>query len=449
VAIPTGDADLPAKKVHGDILLVSGEEREKLDRYILGFCIIVLAFIVLTVLIVIFSAPKLAGAITAPLIALSRDAELASRGNLDQKVEIKTGDEIETLAESFSRMIRNVRDIAGQKERDRAELQVTANLQNALLPPAFPDREEFSIWGKRTGGFLDFFYLQDDPKRILLVMADMADRTEKGVSAAIFLIIVRTLVKNYVQMGKMLAEVFQELNDQLYENKEGGRPITLFLGEINLESGEIEMVNGGHSYPLIGRKGEGYRYLEIVPGLPLGEEKYSRYQNDQLFLDEGDMIYLYQGLTEAENPEGEAFGSERLLRTINGCGDLPPRELDEAIRKAVAEFLRRTEDQEGMTTLAFLVKKLTRIPLLPPPPAAAEESPPEGDPESPVDRQDESPVRGNSMPDGTEVPSPEPQNRSPLEAPLASQEPAGVVDHPPPPEMPPPEMDIPRRPVRL
>ena len=179
---------------------------------------------------------------------------------------IRTGDEVQMLSESLLKMeqdinayIENLTRVTAEKERIGAELDVAARIQANMLPsifPPFPDRKEIDIYATMTpakevgGDFYDFFLVDDD--HLALVMADVSG---KGVPAALFMVIAKTLLKNRAQMGVSPKEVLESVNNQLCENNESEMFVTVWFGIYQLSTGRLVAANAGHEYPAIRRGG--------------------------------------------------------------------------------------------------------------------------------------------------------------------------------------------------
>ncbi|MDR1971286.1 MAG: serine/threonine-protein phosphatase, partial [Treponema sp.] len=119
--------------------------------------------------------------------------------------------------------------------------------------------------------------------------------------------------------------------------------------------GLLSYANAGHNRPLISRSGGDYEFLELKRGLPMGVEEDFPYSSSEITLSGGDRLYLYtDGVNEAENPQGEQFGNERLLEAANRCRDLPIREFDQAFRAGLAEFVNGAEQSDDITTLVLV-----------------------------------------------------------------------------------------------
>ena len=197
--------------------------------------------------------------VLTPIEKLSRfTTEIIKSGNFKKhEIVISTKDEIEDLGNSFNAMLKKLEDYIGnltavtaEKERIGTELNVATHIQSSMLPcifPAFPDRNELDIYATMTpakevgGDFYDFFMV--DERHIAIVMADVSG---KGVPAALFMVIGKTLIKDHTQPGRDLGEVFTEVNNILCESNDNGMFITAFEGVLDLVTGEFRYVNAGH-----------------------------------------------------------------------------------------------------------------------------------------------------------------------------------------------------------
>ncbi|MDO4265428.1 MAG: SpoIIE family protein phosphatase [Eubacteriales bacterium] len=313
--------------------------------------------------------------ITGPLEALTKAAKRFA-GFDHKEVErnrtfisgfsaARTGDEIEELSVSFGQMMTDITDyvenlekMTKEKERIGAELAVATQIQADMLPrifPPFPDRSEFDIFAsmnpaKEVGGdFYDFFLV--DKAHLGIVIADVSG---KGVPAALFMVIAKTLIKNHAQFGASPAEIFSITNNQLCEGNEAGLFVTAWLGILNLENGELRYVNAGHNPPLLKHREGGYSYLKSPAGFVLAGFEDISYRESSLKLSAGDMLLLYtDGVTEAENRAQEQFGEERLLRVAVESGQDTAKRLIFAVREAVSAFSDGAEQFDDITLLAL------------------------------------------------------------------------------------------------
>ena len=314
--------------------------------------LLLVAIVLLTVYIAFLSARR----ITAPLSALASDAEKIGKGE-DIELTARTGDEIERLANTINEMLVNIKTITGEKERIGAELDVATKIQSSMLPcifPAFPERAEFDIYAimqpaKEVGGdFYDFFLIDDN--KLAVVMADVSG---KGVPAALFMVIAKTLIKNNAQYGKSPKEVFETVNNLLCEGNDAGMFVTAFLGYLDLTTGQFTSVNAGHNPPLIGRSGV-FEYYRTKRGFVLAGTEDVSYKQATVALNPGDMLFLYtDGITEADNPYKELYGETRLLEALNSHPDAPLKELCVTIRRDIDGFASGAEQADDITMLVM------------------------------------------------------------------------------------------------
>ena len=238
------------------------------------------------------------------------------------EVSIDTGDEIEELFNSFKEMYGDVKDyikklegVTAEKERIGAELDVAKHIQASMLPcifPAFPERKEIDIYAtmepaKEVGGdFYDFFMVDDT--HLAIVMADVSG---KGVPAALFMVIGKTLIKDHTTPGRDLGKVFTEVNDLLCESNSEELFITAFEGVLDLVTGEFVYVNAGHEMPFIYKSGGNFEPYKIRAAFVLAGMEGMKYRAGSMMLEPGDKIFQYtDGVTEATNVNNE-FTSNR------------------------------------------------------------------------------------------------------------------------------------------
>jgi len=278
----------------------------------------------------------------------------------------KNRSETGVLAEAFRLMvldidnyIDNLTKVTAEKERIGAELNVATQIQASMLPcifPAFPERAEFDIYAtmqpaKEVGGdFYDFFLIDND--NLAVVMADVSG---KGVPAALFMVIAKTLIKNNAQLGKSPKEVFETVNNILCENNDAGMFVTAFMGYLNIPSGKFTFVNAGHNFPLI-KKQNKYEFLKTKPAFILAGMENIVYKENELFLKSGDVLFLYtDGVTEAMNRSYELFSDAKLLETAEKYKDTSPLELLPIIKKEIDKFADGAEQADDITMLALKI----------------------------------------------------------------------------------------------
>jgi phosphoserine phosphatase RsbU/P len=302
--------------------------------------------------------------VTEPILALDAGAKVIGDGNLEHRIEVHSGDEIEALAHSFNKMTENLRvyirsltETTAAKERIQGELKVATDIQASHLPrvfPPFPSRNDFDIFAhmdpaKEVGGdFYDFFLVDD--KTLCFLIADVSD---KGVPAALYMMVAKTLLKTEALRGLEPDEILFRVNNLLADN-DSCMFVTVFCALLDTESGRVRFANAGHNPPLIYRNGAGFDYLKIHSGFVLGPMADTAYVTETVTLRENDVLFLYtDGVTEAQNHAAELFGERRLLEALNR-GELSDlTAMVHAIRNRVEEHADGAPQSDDVTMLAL------------------------------------------------------------------------------------------------
>lgn len=290
-------------------------------------------------------------------------------GFLFEKIKITSGDEIEELSHSIQFMekeiymyIENLSKITSEKERIGAELNVATQIQANMLPsifPAFPERKEFDIFAtmnpaKEVGGdFYDFFMI--DERHLAVVIADVSG---KGVPAALFMVIGKTLIKDHTQPGRDLGEVFTKVNNLLCESNSGNLFITAFEGVLDLMTGEFTFVNAGHDAPYLCKKDGEFEACRVKPGFVLAGIEEIRYHSDRMMLEEGDKLFFYtDGVTDAMNKDNQLYGSKRLEKSLHEHRKDSPEHLLPAIKRGIDSFAGEADQFDDITMLCLEYKQ--------------------------------------------------------------------------------------------
>ena len=322
------------------------------------------------ILLLILTAYLLSRLINRPLRKLTSGVGELGGGNLDKQIEILSKDEFGTLAAAFNKMTVDLKESIEQSTRERAEkerigaeLNVAAQIQADMLPrlfPAFPHRKEFDIYAsmqpaKEVGGdFYDFFLV--DENTLAIVMADVSG---KGVPAAMFMVITKTLIQNTALSGKSPEVVFGIVNKTLCENNDANMFVTAILGYLDIPTGKLTYVNAGHNPPLLRKAGGSFEWLKAKAGFILAGDEDTFYRQREITLNPGDELFLYtDGVTEAVNKDNKLFGDPRLLKTANNHLDLPLKEFTVSIKREIDKFAEGAEQADDITMLAFRYKGL-------------------------------------------------------------------------------------------
>ena len=305
---------------------------------------------------------------SASFVASNKTAETPEELRFDDP-DIHTNDEMESLSNSLTDMFNDMKNymtdlvsVTKEKERIGSELSVATKIQADMLPkifPAFPGRTEFDLFAsmdpaKEVGGdFYDFFMLDDH--RIGLVIADVSG---KGVPAALFMVISKTLLKNRALMGGTPSEIVGYVNEQLNEGNEADMFVTIWYAEFDVLTGKGIAVNAGHEHPAIYRAETGRYDLDVYRHSPIcGTMPGMMFREHEFELNPGDRMFVYtDGLPEATNAGKELFGTDRMLTVLNNNIDSTAPELLYEMNKAVDEFVGEADQFDDLTMLAFYYK---------------------------------------------------------------------------------------------
>ena len=244
------------------------------------------------------------------------------------------------------------------KQQIESELNVATHIQTSMLPTNFPQREEVDLYASMSparevgGDFYDFFMV--DERHLAIVMADVSG---KGVPAALFMVIGKTLIKDHTSPGRDLGEVFSRVNNLLCESNSEGLFITAFEGVLDLVTGEFRFVNAGHEMPMISRGGKAFEAQKIRPGFVLAGMEDMNFRAGAITLEPGDKLFQYtDGVTEATNADEELYGMQRLTQVLSANSARAPREILPAVRQDIDAFVGDAPQFDDITMLCLEYK---------------------------------------------------------------------------------------------
>ena len=314
----------------------------------------------------------IARSITKPLTTMAMATQEIARGNLDVELPLpRSGDEAGMLLSAFRSMkdslkdyIQRLTETTASKERIESELMIAHDIQMSLLPktfPPFPDREEFDIYAmvnpaREVGGdFYDFFLIDHD--HLCFAIGDVSG---KGVPAALFMAMTKTLIKATSSGRIAPGEILTRVNRELTQGNDACMFATIFFGVLNTSTGEIFYANGGQNYPFILRGGNEATWLKGKGGLVVGGVEDATYETGQAILEPGESIFLYtDGVTEAMNEREELFSDDRLRTMIILSQGHSPKELISRVAEEIARFSQNMPqaDDIAMMMIRFCGKK--------------------------------------------------------------------------------------------
>jgi sigma-B regulation protein RsbU (phosphoserine phosphatase) len=371
VAVSVQEVSASAFLIENQIWRITDSATAAINRYIFLLAVFIAILLLLTVMGIAVFSVRFTQAIAGPILALSNGVHEVSNGNLEREVIVKTGDELEQLAVSFNMMTAQLRkhiaEIAratAERQRIDTELEIATRIQMSMLPGDFPPfrgrKNEFDLYAqvhpaREVGGdFYDFFFIDDDHFAVIV-----ADVSGKGIPAALFMAITKTIIKNRLQSGEDPALALEIINHQLCDNNIMDMFVTAWLCILEISSNKLVYVNAGHNQPLAGRKGQGgqgFTFLVSPPDLPLAGMDDTRYHSREMRLDGGDMLFLYtDGIVEAADSGGAFYGKERLRSFLNNNTGGTLNDMLSRLRADIAAFAGGAEQSDDITMLAIRI----------------------------------------------------------------------------------------------
>ncbi|MCL2839929.1 MAG: PP2C family protein-serine/threonine phosphatase [Defluviitaleaceae bacterium] len=332
-----------------------------------------LAFYMITIVFLWYCERK----ITIPVESIAQIAKNFVNGGHEKKDSVAIVKECDVLigikgeagilAEAFKTMvldldiyIQNLTKITTENERIATELNVAKQMQADMLPnvfPAFPEREEFEIYAimqpaKEIGGdFYDFFMIDSDHLGIVI-----ADVSGKGIPAALFMVITRTLINNWARNGIEPMDVFTKVNSQLCEGNENAMFVTAWMGILKLSTLELIYSNAGHDPPLIKEADDTFHPLTTRKNLMLAGMDGVKYKQSFIKMQQGDKLFLYtDGVTEANDCQGNLYGKIRLETILNRTANLKPRDSLTHIKADIDKFADGEPQFDDITMLMLSI----------------------------------------------------------------------------------------------
>lgn len=264
---------------------------------------------------------------------------------LETVIEERTEELLETKAE---------------KARMMAELDVATKIQISMLPKNFDSfikADCFSIYATMSparevgGDFYDYFKV--DENHVAVVIADVSG---KGVPAALFMVVAKTLLKTKAKGILSPAKVLEEVNSEICETNEEDMFVTLFLGILELSTGQFVCANAGHNPPILLKENGEVRYLSLNHNFVLGGMPQIKFLENEFYLESKDRLFLYtDGITEAADEKESFFGEERLLELLRGlnASKLTVKELLDDVEIKIKQFTGTKEQADDITMLSF------------------------------------------------------------------------------------------------
>ena len=315
----------------------------------------ILVFAILFVLIY-FLVKKL---VVENIQKINRSLEEITGGNLNVSVDVRTNEEFISLSDDINSTVHALKGyIAEAAARIDKELEFAKTIQFSTLPcvfPPYPDRTDFDIYAtmdtaKEVGGdFYDFYLL--DENRLAFLMADVSG---KGISAAMFMMKAKTLIKSHADKESDVAKILTQSNADLCENNEAEMFVTCWMGILDFKTHIVHFANAGHNPPLVRHQDGSYEYFRTRPGFVLAGMENVKYRSGELTLMPGDEIFLYtDGVTEATDAHNQLYGDDRLVAVLNRLAGATAKEICLGVKEDVDAFVGEAPQFDDMTMLCL------------------------------------------------------------------------------------------------
>jgi len=340
--------------------LVVLQHRELVFWWGILFAAAIMIFMGLGCLAIFFFTSRSIRRATKPLRFLSESAQEVATGNFDTPLPtFKHNDEVAQMRDSFDTMqqslkqyVEELKESTAAKASMMSELNVAHNIQMSMIPktfPAFPDRNDIELYAsltpaKAVGGDLYDFFVRDE--KLYFCIGDVSG---KGVPASLVMAVSRTLFRNISAHTDKPSHIVETMNMNICEGNDNCMFVTLFVGVLDLQTGQLHYCNAGHDAP----------YLQDVllpcdSNLPIGVTPDIKYSEQETTIAPDMILFLYtDGLTEAENGDRELFGGQRISDVITANKGTSPQKLIETMTDAVHQFVGDTEQSDDLTMLAF------------------------------------------------------------------------------------------------
>lgn len=320
---------------------------------------VVIILIIIGLLLMLLAFSRILTHMLQPLSQLAKQAETIASGKFDENLPVTDRiDEIGKLSNSFRYMqtslvnyIDELTRTTANKERIEGELRIAHDIQMGMIPrifPAFPERDDIDIYAsmtpaKEVGGDLYDFFIQND--KLYYCVGDVSG---KGIPASLFMAVTRNLFRVVAQQELPPAEIARQINDTLSEDNDQGMFVTMFIGVINLKTGEMSYCNCGHNPPVIEDE-----FMQMEPNVPMGLFTGFEFVDECIDNVENKMILLYtDGLNEAENEAHEQYGDDRLLAYMQQHAETAKTTINDLL-ESVAQHVAGAEPSDDLTMLCF------------------------------------------------------------------------------------------------
>lgn len=328
---------------------------------------IIIPLIIICLLLLFVFCMYIVKSLTRPLKLFSVSARKIATGDFNYPLPvIKSKDEMMELHDSFHYMqeqltnyIEELKITTGNKERIESELRIASDIQMGMIPkifPPFPERDDVDLYAvlkpaKEVGGDLYDFFI--DSGKLFFIIGDVSG---KGVPASLFMAVTRSIFRSIAIYYSNSKDIVSAMNNSMVESNDSNMFVTLFVGILDLATGNLSYCNAGHNPPvLIQSAGEETNFMKIIPNVPIGLFANFQFRDESIALEKESTLFLYtDGLTEAENREYELFSENALIENLKQIpDDATPKTTTDLIIRSVKEHADEAEQSDDLTIMTI------------------------------------------------------------------------------------------------
>ncbi len=300
---------------------------------------------------------------------VNRSLRKITDGNLNIEIKVDSTQEFRNLSQGINSMVSSLKNAIEQANtRIDSELEFAQSIQLSSLPQntnsySASAYNEFDLYAlmktaKKVGGDFYYYFFKDKTHLCFFI----GDVSGKGIPAALFMMTIPPLIRSYSETGYGAADIFNHVNRNLCKNSSSNMFVTIFLAILDTQTGELTYVNAGHNPPLLRKNNSQFEYMKIKPGLVLAALENMHYTEAKIFLESGDIIFLYtDGVTEAMNSKGELFSENRLKNSLNKMSfNISSKEIIQEMLIEIDKFTTNTNQTDDITMLALKYNGLSK-----------------------------------------------------------------------------------------
>lgn len=266
--------------------------------------------------------------------------------------------ELMDMADSIDENIKERSRIAAEDERRKTELDIAASIQRSNLLSDFETVTkglDLVLYASMTplkevgGDYYDAVRIDED--HIAFLIADVSD---KGIPAAMFMMRTKSMIKQSLLTGQDPGTLLRDINNMISENNNADMFVTVWICLLTISTGGCSIVNAGHENPIIKTADNEWRSIDSTHYLPVGSISDLDYTAHTSSLDKGDIVFVYtDGVTDSKSPEGDRFGLERLITTLNSIDSDEPEVIIRAVKDKLDTFMAGETPFDDITMLCF------------------------------------------------------------------------------------------------